>query len=294
VLGPGNSRAQVSAELDFSEIEQASETYKPNQKPDEAAVRTSQTSEQTGPNGGAQAQGVPGALTNQPPNTGGAPINQDPNKPADGTQTASASANQTSRKEAAVSYEVDKTIRHTKVAQGTIKRLSVAVVLNDRKVTDAKGKVTNQPLSDQEKQQITELVKGVVGYDKDRGDVVSVVNSAFTTPEAEKQPELPMWKDPEYIALAKEGGKWLGMALIVLFVLRRLKPVMKNLARVPEPPAPPVELLPSPEPIEPQPEAAPPARLDRYQTTVESARQIAKQDPKIVADVVKGWVTNGS
>jgi flagellar M-ring protein FliF len=292
VLGAGNIRAQVSAELDFSEVEQAEEIYKPNQKPDQAAVRASQTSEQTGALNNGQGSGVPGALTNQPPNTGNAPIQAPAGADAQNPNAqAQANASGPQRKDAAVSYEVDKSIRHTKVAQGTIKRLSVAVVLNDRKVTDAKGKVTSQPLSDQDKQQITELVKGVMGYDKDRGDQVSVINSAFTAPEADKPVELPVWKDPEYIGMAKEGGKYLLVAIAFLFVMLKLRPIIRNLSRPPLPPAPRVDLLPPPED---QQSAGMPARIDRFDETMANARGIAKQDPKIVANVVKDWVANGN
>jgi flagellar M-ring protein FliF len=283
VLGNTNVRAQVSAELDFSEVEQAEEIYKPNQKAEEAAVRSSQTSEQTAAGNNGAASGVPGALTNQPPNTGGAPI--EASKEAQ-SPTAAAAAAANLRKESAVSYEVDKSIRHTRIAQGRLKRLSVAVVLNDRKVTDDKGKVTSKPLTDAEKQQITELVKGVMGYDKDRGDTLSVINSAFNAPETEKIAEVPLWKDPSTIAMAKEGGKYLLLAAIVLFVLMKLKPVIGNLSRPPGPPAPPVELLDAPV----APEAPQRPQIDRYETTLQSAKQIARQDPKIVANVVKDWV----
>jgi flagellar M-ring protein FliF len=290
MVGTANVRAQVSAELDFSEVEQAEEIYKPNQKAEAAAIRSSQTSEQTLPGTGAAATGVPGALTNQPPNTGSAPITgtegQNPAGAAPGT-AAAAVANQ--RKEAAVSYEVDKSIRHTKVSQGRLKRLSVAVVVNDRQVTDAKGKTTNKPLTDAEKQQITELVKGVMGYDKDRGDTLSVINSTFTTPQAEKIAEVPMWKDPSNIAMAKDAGKYLALAAIVLFVLMRLKPIMKNLAQPPQLPGE----MPQPQlltaegvPMEPAEAEA----QDKYRSSLETARQIAKQDPRAVANIVKDWV----
>jgi flagellar M-ring protein FliF len=286
VLGNANVRAQVSAELDFSEVEQAEESYKPNQKPDQAAVRTSQTSETTGADNKAAASGVPGALTNQPPNTGGAPVTA---APADAQNPGAApgattAANQ--RRDAAVAYEVDKSIRHTKVAQGQLKRLSVAVVVNDRKVTDSAGKVTSKPLTDAEKQQITDLVKGVMGYDKDRGDTLSVINSAFNAPEVEKIAEVPMWKDPGNIGMAKDAGKYLLIAAAVLFVLMRLKPIMKNLASPPALPAPlAAEVLLADAPI-----ALSSPKIDRYETALHSAKQIAKQDPKIVANVVKDWV----
>ena len=287
VLGASNVRAQVSADLDFSEVEQAEEIYKPNSKPEDAAVRTSQSSEQSGPANTGGASGVPGALTNQPPQTGGAPMQApagtDPNAAGAGASTAAANT----RKEQAVSYEVDKSIRHTRIAQGRIKRLSVAVVVNNRNVADAKGKVTTTPLTDAEKQQITELVKGVMGYDKDRGDTLSVINSAFSTPAAEKVAEVPMWKDPSIIGMAKEAGKYLLYGALVLFILMKLRPLVSNILRPAPVIAPPAQLA---GPVEDAIELAAPARPDRYETSLESSKQIAKQDPKVVANVVKNWV----
>jgi flagellar M-ring protein FliF len=294
VYGAHNVRAQVSAELDFTEVEQAEEMYKPNQKPDEAAIRSSQTSEQTGPSTGNSGQGVPGALTNQPPNTGGAPVEGQPGAQTGAAPTAAPTGNQ--RKESAVNYEVDKSIRHTKVAQGRLKRLSVAVVVNNKTVTDPKGKTTQQALSDIEKQQITDLVKGVMGFDKDRGDQLSVINSAFTTPEAEKVVDLPLWKDPQNIAMAKEAGKYLLFAAVIGFVLLRLRPMAKNLAKPPQLPGPAGELLPAVEPGSGGATGVAVAELeavpDRYQTSLQNAREIARQDPRIVANVVKEWVNS--
>ncbi|HEX2828962.1 MAG TPA: flagellar basal-body MS-ring/collar protein FliF [Burkholderiales bacterium] len=284
VLGAANVRAQVSADLDFSEVEQAEELYKPNGKPEEAAVRTSQTSEQSGPASNGGASGVPGALTNQPPQSGGAPVQADPNATAASTPGASGST----RKESAVTYEVDKSIRHTRIAQGRIKRLSVAVVVNDRQLTDAKGKVTSKPLTDAEKQQITELVKGVMGYDKERGDTLSVINSAFSTPAAEKVVDVPMWKDPSIIGMAKEIGKYLLYGALVLFILMKLKPFVSNILKPAPLVAAPAQLA-GPA-VEGELIDEPAKVVDRYETTLGNAKQIAKQDPKVVANVVKNWV----
>lgn len=187
-----------------------------------------------------------------------------------------------------MSYEVDRSIRHTKIAQGRMKRLSVAVVVNDRKVTDAKGKTTAKPISDAEKQQITELVKGVMGYDEKRGDTVSVINGAFNTPTVEKVAEVPVWKDPSTIGMAKDAGRYLLIAAFVLFLIFKvLKPMVKNLARVPVLPGTQLEALPG---TAGAIALAPP--VDRYEASLTSARQIAKQDPKMVAHVVKNWVGN--
>jgi flagellar M-ring protein FliF len=290
LLGAGNVKAQVSADLDFSEIEQAEEMYKPNQKPEEAAVRAQQTSESTN----AQANGpsgVPGALTNQPPTPTAAPMNA---QPGQNTGAAATTAATNQRRDSSVSYEVDKSIRHTKIAQGRVKRLSVAVVVNNRTVTDAEGKATTKPFSDAEKEQLTELVKGVIGFDKERGDTVSVINSAFTTPAAENAPEVPLWKDPQIIALGKDAGKYLLVALALLFLWRKImKPISRKVAEpvIAAPPA--LELLPEAAAAPALAEPAPPpaAEPGRYENSLESARQIARQDPKLVAHVVKGWVS---
>ena len=284
LLGSGNIRAQVAAELDFSEVEQAEESYKPNQKPQEATVRAQQTSEAGGSAAGASPSGVPGALTNQPPAQATAPISAPEQQPNNATASGTTTVNQ--RRDSMVSYEVDKSIRHTKIAQGRMKRLSVAVVVNDRKLTDGAGKTTSKPLSDAEKQQITELVKGVMGYDEKRGDTVSVINSTFTTTPVEKVPDVPMWKEPSTIGMAKDVGRYLLIAAFVLFIVFKvLKPMVKNLARPPALPAgTELELLAS------AAGAGNAQPADAYQASLQSARQIANQDPKMVAHVVKNWV----
>jgi flagellar M-ring protein FliF len=282
ITGAGNVRAQVSADLDFSETEHAEEIYKPNQAADAAAIRSQQTSEATTKDGGVG--GVPGALSNQPPGPATAPITT-PAPPA-GTvaQTAAAvAAAANARKDATINYEVDKSIRHTRQEVGRIKRIAVAVVVNNRRQVSAAGKVSSVPLKDEELEKITNLVKEVMGYDKERGDTVSVMNSAFSVPEVEKIPEVPLWKQAENIELAKMIGKNILIAAVLLFVvLRVLRPLLKTLA-----PRPPVVVA------EPEPDAAepPPPQLGEYEQNVLNAKQIARGDPKVVANVVKEWVS---
>jgi flagellar M-ring protein FliF len=288
LLGTGSVKAQVSADLDFNEVEQAEEVYKPNQKPDQATVRAQQSSESNASGAGGPS-GVPGALTNQAPAPATAPIAAPPGQQQNAAAQPATTTNQ--RRDSSVSYEVDKSIRHTKIAQGRLKRLSVAVVVDDRKVTDSAGKVTTKPLTDAEKEQITELVKGVIGYDKERGDTLSVINSAFNVVPVPQVPEVPLWKDPETIGLAKDAGKYLLIGAFVLFlVLKVLRPMAKNLARPPAP-APAPALLPAAAPeaanLLPQQQQG-----DPYENSLRNARQIARQDPKVVANVVKDWVAS--
>ena len=115
------------------------------------------------------------------------------------------------RKDQTTNYEVDKTIRHLEQPMGSVKRLSVAVVVNYQPVADAKGHVTMQPLPPAKLAQVEQLVKDAMGYDAKRGDSVNVVNSAFST-ASDPYADLPWWRQPDMIAMAKEAAKWLGIA----------------------------------------------------------------------------------
>ncbi|MEQ1668918.1 MAG: flagellar basal-body MS-ring/collar protein FliF, partial [Sulfuriferula sp.] len=183
IVGAANVHAEVTADVDFSRSEQAAESYKPNQPPDAAAVRSQQTSETL--NGGGNATGIPGALSNQPPAPATAPITAPPaaNAAAGAAATATSAANTTppttTQKDSTVNYEVDKTIRYVQQGMGGLKRLSVAVVVNYKQTTDKAGKVKNMPLSAAEQAQITNLVKEAMGYSAARGDTLNVLNSQF-------------------------------------------------------------------------------------------------------------------
>lgn len=289
LLGANNVHAQVSADIDFSRTEQTSESYKPNQNPVESAVRSKQSSE-TLNGSGLNASGVPGALTNQPPVPAVAPIVASPGAPA-GSAVASSGSISSMQKESTVNYEVDRTIRHTILPVGSIKRLSVAVVVNgNRKVTDAKGKISTKPLTDAEKEQINNLVRDAVGFDQTRGDSLNVQAAAFTESK-ESLEELPFWKRPEIIELAKELLKYALIAAIMLFVVFRIiKPALDTLIT---PPSKTGGFT-----AEEEGEAAPKApevvytpTTPSYEQSLQTARQIAQQEPKIVASVIKEWVS---
>lgn len=304
LVGASNVRAQVTADLDFSQAEQTSESYGPNQPPNQAAVRSTQTSESL--NSSPNPAGVPGALTNQPPVPATAPIVNPP------SAVAAASSGVTStHKEATTNFEVDRTIRHTKLPVGGIKRISVAVVVNHRTVTEKNGKIATKPLSDDEKAQITALVKEAMGFDAKRGDSLEVINSAFNDDSA-NLPDVPWWKQPEIIELAKELLKYLlivGVMLILIFAV--IRPAFKNLA--PPPPPEPTEEEESgvgEEGIggehageegaagehasgEPSHEGGLNRAVPAYENQILAVKQLAQQDPKIIAIVIKEWV-NGN
>lgn len=287
ITGASNVRAQVAADVDFSQSENVAEIHKPNQNPTNAAVRSQQSTEAT--SSGQGAGGVPGALSNQPPAPASAPVNAPAGAPADGGNPVAA-APVNLRKDSTVNYEVDKTIRHTRQQVGSIKRLSVAVVVNHRKITDSAGKTSFKPLAEAEMQQINGLVKEAMGFNQERGDSLNVANSAFTAGEAEAVlPEIPFWKRPETFILAKEVGKHLLIAAVVLYLLLGvLRPLLKHLAQARDRAA----LIPALEAdggmaVE---SAGQQAALG-YEHKLQLAKQMARQDPKVVANVVKNWVS---
>lgn len=308
IVGPNNVRAEATADVDFSQVEQAKETYLPNQPPDKAAVRSLQSSESNSP-AGSTAAGVPGALTNQPPTPATAPINAaNPTAAptaAPGTTTASVSGN--ARKDVTTNYEVDKTVSYSQSAMAGLKRLSVAVVVNHKRIVDPKtGKVTVKALTAIEMSQIENLVKEAMGFNDARKDSVKVINTPFDgVDKPEVIPVPPVWwKDPVNHALAKELAKWSFVIVVCLYLFVRillplLRPVMRKFDELTKPPPPPP---PEPEP-EPEPEVTEEeieaktalqemeAKLHQgYREQLQMAKNMAKEDPRIVANVIKSWV----
>lgn len=297
IVGEANVRAQVTADIDFSQTEQTAETYKPNQDKADSTVRSLQTVDST--NGTVNAGGVPGALSNQPPVPATAPIVAAANSATNPAVTPTSA-----HKESTVNYEVDRTISHTKLPVGMIKRLSVAVVVNNRKITDAKGKVSFKPLTEAEKTQINDLVRDAMGFDANRGDTLNVQNAAFNV-EKEVVDEIPLWKQPDMVDLGKDIAKYLLIALVMLIVVFGIiKPALRPLLTTPEHPKK-DELddegtagsgihiteddtfgaggaeLPQQPVVQP------------YEQGLRAAQQIAQDDPRIVASVLKDWV-NGN
>lgn len=300
ILGENNVRAEATADVDFSTSEQAAEVYKPNQGQNPAAVRSQQTSESQ--NGGNTASGVPGALTNQPPAPATAPLTTPPGTPANGAATTSM------QRDSTVNYEVDKTVRYVQQPMGGIKRLTVAVVVNHKRVIGKDGKATYRPLTEAEKTEITNLVKEAMGFSQERGDSLNVVNSPFHDLEKEKEPELPIWKQPEMQEVGKEVGRYLLIALVILFLyFKLLRPLLRKLSGKDEEEK--AELLEAPEfdengnPIVKDGEGEDDATVvelsdedpmgpvpGKYQLSLDQAKKLARENPKVVANVIKEWV----
>ncbi|MCX8086995.1 MAG: flagellar basal-body MS-ring/collar protein FliF [Rhodocyclaceae bacterium] len=282
LVGKGNFRAQVAAEIDFSHVDQVAETYKPNPAP-ETAIRSQQTSE-TG-SGNPPAMGVPGALTNQPPVPATAPITN----PQVGGTGAAAGQNANYSRSATINYELDKTIRHTRGGPGEIRRLSVAVAINHKKEVGKDGKPRPVPPTAEELQRIQALVREAVGFNEARGDSINVAAANFVPPEPEAVPELPLWKDPAALAFAREMGQYLVFALIVFLIWTKLlKPVFDMLAATAHRVE--IEEKAAEEAIEAAVEEEQGPRPPTFEERLAQAREVAHKEPKLVAELIKEWM----
>lgn len=294
VVGRNNVKAQVSAELDFSRTESTSEQFRPNQTPDSGAIRSQQVLESSG-TANKTATGVPGAVANQPPAPSVAPVNgANPAPTAGGQQGAEES---TSKRESTTNYEVDKTVKVTRGNNWAIKRLSAAVVVNYQALAEEKGGASPKPLTPEQIEQMTGLVRETIGFNKERGDSVNLMNTPFLSSET-PAPAVPLWKQPETIELAKTFAWPLGAVLFAALVLLGLvRPALKGTAKPAE--AVPVAggQLSALEADEPDRPALPaPTKKDEVvevtpeQLRLEEARVLAKANPVAVANILKTWV----
>ncbi len=292
MVGIEGIRAQVSAELDFTVIEQTEEHFDPDQQ----AIRSEQITERQ-TQGRENVGGVPGALSNQPPEEA---VLEDGAVGKVGTAVGAGGALNSSRR-AVRNYEINKKVSHTRNPSGTIQRLSVAVLVDERSTTNEEGVVESQPLSEAEIANITTLVKETIGFDEARGDRVSVVNSSFYVPEAVVIEEPGLMDNP---ALMEGGKQLLGWLMVLILIFGVLRPVLRSLAEkgVAPPPALAVAALPDGSgggslPVgalenkagaEASQKELSPTALDHNMI---AAKAIVDQDPKRVAQVMKEWIS---
>lgn len=307
IVGPGNVKAQVTADLDFSQSESTAELYGPNQGNAPAAVRSQQLSEAPGAGAGTVG-GSPGALSNQPPATPTSPINGAPQAIGPATAAPPAAAAGVKR-DAVTNYEVDKTVKVVRNATGTIRRLSAAVLVNHMAVAGPNGQPgAARPLSEAQMQQVNALVREALGFSTERGDSVQVVNAPFTAPAPLKVEELPLWRQPQVQSLAVDLARWLALPLVALIiVLGVVRPALRGNRKPTRPrlevavqdaidlnapvvttgaemPDPSVPLLPT----------AQAAAQHKRNAQLESIRQLARTDPATVANVVRNWATQSA
>jgi flagellar M-ring protein FliF len=285
LLGAENLRAEVTAEVDFTVIEQTRENY----DPEVSVLRSEQLNEQQSRL--REVQGVPGALTNQPPAAGTAPeVAGETGDPEQGTPLNSS-------KRLTRNYELDKTVSHTRLPSSTLRRLSVAVVVNNRLVLDDQGKPRQIQRTPEEIDRISNLVKEAIGYSEQRGDSVRVINESFFVPAPpEPLPEPAFWEEHWFWDLLRQLG---GILLALLLIFGVLKPTMQRLTK--------------PVVVKQEEQASDKAAKDlavdkaagrslgndemvqlpgpgSYEKTLDAARSMIAEDPKRVAQVVKKWI----
>ena len=304
MVGDGKVRAQVTVDLDAAASEEAHEQY----KPDGTAVRSEQTSEENSRNGSGSG-GVPGALTNQPPAGGQAvaaakpaptppPANGAANKnaaaaaadaAAAAAATAAATMPQSSTKQSTRNYEIDRTVSYSRQPAGRVKRVTVAVLVDNVRKVGADGKITQQPLTKDQIEDVTRLVKNAVGFDEARGDSVNVVNASFLDESGPPlKPEVvPLWQRPMVRDIVRLV---LGALVLVALALGVLRPLIKNLANHAISTAPPAMLSANAAQAGEQHAAGAAGAALGYEQQIVQARSLVSQDPKRVAQVVKNWV----
>ncbi|MBS3996077.1 MAG: flagellar M-ring protein FliF [Hydrogenophaga sp.] len=298
LVGVGNVKAQVSADVDFSLVESTSEQHRPNQGAELGAVRSQQIVEDGTP-GVAQPAGVPGAVSNQPPATGAAPING-PAAPLGVAGNGDKAGN--ARRESVINYEVDKTVKVVRESSGTVRRLSAAVVVNHRTVVDRNGKETSVAIPPEQLEQMSALVRETIGFNRDRGDSVNLVNAVFTLPRTTEVQDVAWWQQADNQDLLRNMAWPLAMlVLAAIIVLGLVRPGLKLMKTSPPPPLakPEVPQLSAvvdetnERPGLPMPgaEAALDVTLTPHETRLAHARQLALQDPMAVANIVKGWLS---
>ena len=213
VGGEHKIRAQVTAELDFTQQEQTRENYEPNPE----AIRSEQEVKEINRNEGPM--GIPGALTNQPPKAGLAPeegydYEKDPNL-------------KNSKEKRTKNYEIDRTISHIKNSLGSIIKISAAVVIDDKLSTDEAGKEVRTPISEEDLKKYRKLVSDTVALDESRGDTLSIVNASFIY-EKEEYVGTEIWEEPWFWNLIKQ---LIAGILILILVFVVIRPMLRELGK---------------------------------------------------------------
>lgn len=303
IVGSGNVHAQVTAQIDFANKEKTEEQYRPNSDPSQAAVRSRQLNQSEQVNG-RNPGGVPGALSNQPAPPNNAPIatapqNNAANAPQQNQTTSMGGSTPTgssnTQRDETTNYEVDRTILHTKLNTGDIQRLSVAVVVNYRQLTDGKP----LPLTAEQMKQIENLTREAMGYSDTRGDTLNVVNSPFSATE-ETSLELPFWKQQAFFEMLMSAGRWLVVLIVAWLLWRKLvRPLIQRKVevqqtqveaqrqRAEEEDAVSVRLTKD----EQQQQRKANQRLSA-EVMSQRIREMSDNDPRVVALVIRQWMSN--
>ncbi|HEY2465821.1 MAG TPA: flagellar basal-body MS-ring/collar protein FliF [Steroidobacteraceae bacterium] len=294
LLGAGRVRATVTADMDYTVTEETHENYDPQK----TAVRSEQTSNEMR-KGGDGAEGIPGALSNQPPGTSGAPVIAGaatpgnpltpPNAAAGAAANAASSGPSSSAQRSTRNFEVDRTLSYVKQPVGILKRLNVGVVLDDWQKTDADGKVTTAPMSDTDIKRFTQLIKESIGLKDDRGDQINVLNQAFKSNAALPPVDgPPLWQQPWLTQLAKQI---VGAALVLVVAFLVLRPLMKSLTKPARRSSAAAGEDVDGDRVSLSGQGKAIKLSPSFEQQIAAARTLVGQDPRRAAQVVKDWVS---
>ncbi|WP_110186245.1 flagellar basal-body MS-ring/collar protein FliF [Pokkaliibacter plantistimulans] len=293
VVGANRYKAEVSADIDFTAVEQTDEQY----NPDLPSLRSEQVLDEE--KSASSASGIPGALSNQPPAETSVPEVTN----GSAANASSSSSPVTSRKQSTRNYELDRTISYTKHQVGRVRRLSVAVVVDDLVSVDpASGQTKRIPWTENELQRLTVLVRDAVGYSAERGDSVNVVNSPFVQSEDMFTSEdIPFWQTSWFWDLVKQGGAVLFVLILVFGVLR---PILRSLSSVGQNQAAASDAeLKALEGIDDDlsdeavtlasvDESLLPGPNESFEKQLNAIRGLIADDPGRVAQVIKSWISD--
>lgn len=290
IVGFDGFQAQVTADIDFTHVEQAAESFDPESRvlvSEQTVSESSPTSDEVG--------GAPGALTNQPPENG-------VTEPPVGADQLNGGLTGNSRQQATRNYELGRQISYTNHDPVAINRISVAVVLDNK--TSFDPEVEAQPWTTEELAQLTTLVQDAVGFNEARGDSVTVINNSFARPEPMAVEEVPLLQQAWLHSLIKQGLAGVFVLLVVFGVLR---PVLQNLAKTgtesrqlavaathgdfADLELAEQAMIDDDMKLTPAAEAALAAPSSGYDRQLNTVRGMVAQDPSRVAQVVKQWVS---
>jgi flagellar M-ring protein FliF len=325
LVGVGRVRSEVAIDMDFSTVEEARESY----TPESGQLRSEQVSEER--RAEAADRGVPGATSNTPPGPDAPAADPAADPAAAGEAAATATAATIADGGASESassrtrnFELDRTLTHTRQPVGRVKRVTVAVVVDNvpnvpAPLAEGEEAPEGEPapfraLSAEELSRIDALVKQAVGFSEARGDVITVVNAPFVAPEPLEETSAPIWENP---LIWQVGRIVVGALIVLLLIFLVIRPTLKQLL------APPVRdadeagpayaadgtpllpgaagqaALPPGSPGAPGTALALPGQAGSglaaptsVEGKIEYARNAVKEDPRRVAQVVKEWMAS--
>lgn len=287
VAGVGKFQAAVSVDMDFTAVEQSAEQF----NPDSSTPRSEQKVQEERV-GDYSPRGIPGALSNQPPQDGFAP--------EEAVGKGREDQKSTNRKsQSTTNFEIDKTLTYTSNNTGKIKRITVAVALDDMLQKNAKtGAVERTPWSDADLQRVSALVEDAVGFNIARGDSVSVVNTPFADTGETELPEIPWYREPWAWDLAKQILAGLFVLVLIFGVLR---PMLRNLAASKDDELEDDEGLAdfglldsqlSEDQVSLSAATDPLLPNDAYEHQLNAIRALIAENPGRVAQVIRQWISN--